>query len=822
VAAPVTTSGEQWLDTSVSPAQMKVWNGSTWVGVVADELPVSKLQDGAARQLIQTDAAGTGVEWTSNVDVPGTLDVTSTATFDSIASHPLGSAGAPTITFTGDTNTGIYSPGADQVAISTNGTGRLFVDASGNVTVDNSAVNFQSVFRVKTSITGAVANAYFNLGGTDYFRIYVANDTTLLRNLQNTPIAFHTNDTERLRITSAGLVGVGTSSPSADLYVKQSGTDITAASQTVAVFQRSSTTGHSAKISIIAGNAATSDIHFGDTDDEDAGILQYNHTNNNFNFNQALGVGTTSPDVELHIHSTSDNAALEITRGAVGSEYGYALYGSAGATDAALRFFTVENGLGTGEKMRLDASGRLGIGTSSPGDALTVQGTGNSYIGLQSATSGYASLKQIVTDTSAWLRTETSHPLYLGTNQTRAITIDTSQRVGIGTTSNYDDSVLEVRKASGGDGVAIRVTNDTTTNGSLAGIIFTNSTGDFTSAAIAHKRNDNALIFFNGQTAGGGGFANATEAMRLDSSNRLLVGTSSAPTSGQGQYSKLVVQGNSSGSGAGYFAIQRTSASTLIDDVEGVLSFNDNSGNTFAQIICATDATPGTGDYPGRLVFSTTADGASSPTERAKITNAGYFKATSTGDYYGGTSGYHESRTGLANNVSHLFSHSASTGAVYGIQISYAQNKGTSTGDQYITCNDSAALRMEVRGNGGIANFSANNANLSDRNAKKDISPAAGTWDCIKEWEIVNYRYKDQPDDADLNLGVIAQQVAESCPEVITVFQEAKEATEDAPAREERLGVKEQQMYWMAIKALQEAQVRIEALEAEVAALKAQ
>jgi hypothetical protein len=66
---------------------------------------------------------------------------------------------------------------------------------------------------------------------------------------------------------------------------------------------------------------------------------------------------------------------------------------------------------------------------------------------------------------------------------------------------------------------------------------------------------------------------------------------------------------------------------------------------------------------------------------------------------------------------------------------------------------------------------------------------------------------------------VIAQQVAESCPEMITVFQEAKEATEEAPAQEERLGVKEQQMYWMAIKALQEAQVRIEQLEAKVAAL---
>ncbi len=64
-------------------------------------------------------------------------------------------------------------------------------------------------------------------------------------------------------------------------------------------------------------------------------------------------------------------------------------------------------------------------------------------------------------------------------------------------------------------------------------------------------------------------------------------------------------------------------------------------------------------------------------------------------------------------------------------------------------------------------------------------------------------------------MGVIAQQVAESCPEVITVFQEA---TEDQP---EKLGVKDQQMMWMAIKALQEAQLRIETLEAKVATLEA-
>ncbi len=62
-------------------------------GVIVDadvsasaEISVSKLADGAARQLLQTDAAGTGVEWTDDVDIPGTLDVTGIATFDTLIS----------------------------------------------------------------------------------------------------------------------------------------------------------------------------------------------------------------------------------------------------------------------------------------------------------------------------------------------------------------------------------------------------------------------------------------------------------------------------------------------------------------------------------------------------------------------------------------------------------------------------------------------------------------------------------------------------------------------------------------------------------------
>ena len=110
------SKGEAWLDTTAANPILKVWNGSAFVAVqpvgtgtvvsttdsgtvtstmildgtilnadinASAEIAVSKLQDGEARQLLQTDGAGTGVEWASNIDIPGTLDVTGATVFDS-------------------------------------------------------------------------------------------------------------------------------------------------------------------------------------------------------------------------------------------------------------------------------------------------------------------------------------------------------------------------------------------------------------------------------------------------------------------------------------------------------------------------------------------------------------------------------------------------------------------------------------------------------------------------------------------------------------------------------------------------------------------
>ncbi len=80
VSGNVITSGDTGTVTSAMIADATIVNADVSASA---EIAVSKLANGTARQLLQTDSGGSGVEFTSNVDVPGTLDVTGVATFDS-------------------------------------------------------------------------------------------------------------------------------------------------------------------------------------------------------------------------------------------------------------------------------------------------------------------------------------------------------------------------------------------------------------------------------------------------------------------------------------------------------------------------------------------------------------------------------------------------------------------------------------------------------------------------------------------------------------------------------------------------------------------
>ena len=185
------------------------------------------------------------------------------------------------------------------------------------------------------------------------------------------------------------------------------------------------------------------------------------------------------------------------------------------------------------------------------------------------------------------------------------------------------------------------------------------------------------------------------------------------------------------------------------------------------------------------------------------------------------TGTYHELRSTTNNSRTVSIHSAASNGTQYGLLISTANDQADAT-RYFLSCEGGGVERATIRSNGGLANYSANDVNLaSDERLKKDISPLNTAWDKVKDIEVVNYRYKDCNEGDPLLYGVIAQQVQPIVPELVVVTREAKEATEDQEATLEFYGIREQPMYWLAIKALQEAMARIEQLEADMAALKA-
>ena len=133
-----------------------------------------------------------------------------------------------------------------------------------------------------------------------------------------------------------------------------------------------------------------------------------------------------------------------------------------------------------------------------------------------------------------------------------------------------------------------------------------------------------------------------------------------------------------------------------------------------------------------------------------------------------------------------------------------------SSGNTYYL-NDTSANKFYVNANGGIYNYSGNNVNLSDEREKKNITTLGSKWDAVKKWDLKEFHYNSDADSDSKKCGVIAQDIEDDHPELVTDF--------DLTDTTKRKAVKEQQITWMSIKALQEAMTRIETLEAKVTAL---
>ena len=190
------------------------------------------------------------------------------------------------------------------------------------------------------------------------------------------------------------------------------------------------------------------------------------------------------------------------------------------------------------------------------------------------------------------------------TEGTQRFTVDSSGRVGIGTTSPAD--LLEIK----GSFPKFSIVDSDTTNDKFS--ILHNGGGTIFQVDGNNVGPNSSFLITQ---------IDGSERMRIDSSGRMLVGTSSTIS---GSDTNALVQASHS---SGAKLCLGTSDSTVVSGqrISDIL-FKTNAGGSYASaaiIQCAADADQGTNDYPSRLVFSTTADGASSPTERLRIDSSG-------------------------------------------------------------------------------------------------------------------------------------------------------------------------------------------------------
>jgi hypothetical protein len=301
---------------------------------------------------------------------------------------------------------------------------------------------------------------------------------------------------------------------------------------------------------------------------------------------------------------------------------------------------------------------------------------------------------------------------------------------------------------------------------------------------------------------------NATERARIDSSGRLLVGTSTALSNLSYEATSTLspqIQVVGSSASTAHIGVVRTSGggpadltlgwgssdnlATSNQDIGALLfsAFDGTSYKNAAYIQCEADAAHASGNTPGRLVFSTTADGASSPTERMRISNAGThsFFCTAT------TAGIMATSSGAGTSVvTFACRHSASS---------------TTTGTD----------AMYVYSNGNLVNTNNSYGAISDIKLKENIVDANSQWDDLKALQVRNYNFKEG--QTHTQIGLVAQEAELVSPGLVSESPDRDEDGNDLGTTTK--SVNYSVLYMKAVKALQEAMERIEVLEAKVNAL---
>jgi hypothetical protein len=263
------------------------------------------------------------------------------------------------------TNTHVFS---GSVSMNPNG---LFVSSSGNVgigTTNPATYSGYTTLAINNAVGGAVLDFLSN--GTRVASINNGGASFDIETKTATPMVFATTNTERMRITSGGLVGIGTSSPSSMLHI-----NTTSSSQT-SMFLTTAWGGTSVQMRLNA-NETTQQFNLALESNHPMAFWTNSTEKMRITSGGNVGIGTSSPTNKLHLVNDGNTvAAFRITDTNANGSF---LVLNASDTDSGiiangasaipLDFYT-----GGSVRMRITSGGNVGIGTSSPSSKLQIDG----------------------------------------------------------------------------------------------------------------------------------------------------------------------------------------------------------------------------------------------------------------------------------------------------------------------------------------------------------------------------------------------------------------------------------------------------------------
>ena len=338
-------------------------------------------------------------------------------------------------------------------------TSNAYVSSVDDSKATNTYVNstFTTESYVDAEVASIVNSAPATLDTLNELAAALGDDPNFATTVTNT-LATKVDETHTGDVTIDGKVGIGTTSPASTLTVHphsastqtqlQVYNDNTNNDFTDNSYIAAESTQRAAILQLKANSSYFSRIEFGDAADADAGSVNYEHSNNMMSFKTNgvgsrvvidssgnVGIGTSSPSSKLH---TTDHfrVARSTVAPAIFLENSSYSGGDARITmfnEGQLLFFTDDT-----ERMTIDSSGDVGIGTSSPATELDVNGT------IQDAQGNVRALERVSITSTPYALPAGSTGKYFSMNAgSSELTLDAAN-IGSG------GSIITVLKMGGG------------------------------------------------------------------------------------------------------------------------------------------------------------------------------------------------------------------------------------------------------------------------------------------------------------------------------------------------------------------------------------